>query len=49
MLMSPMFVFAKMYVALGLRPDLEPIVRKPALQAAQVSPHQARADMGRRS
>jgi uncharacterized membrane protein YGL010W len=45
MLMSPMFVFAKMYVALGLRPDLEPIVRKPALQ---VAPRQARADMGQR-
>jgi uncharacterized membrane protein YGL010W len=32
MLMSPMFVFAKMYVALGLRPDLVSIVRQPALQ-----------------
>ena len=45
MLMSPMFVFAKMYVALGLRPDLEPIVRQPALQMA---PRQARADGGPR-
>jgi uncharacterized membrane protein YGL010W len=45
MLMSPMFVFAKMYVALGLRPDLEPIVRKSALQ---VAPRRAPADMGQR-
>jgi uncharacterized membrane protein YGL010W len=48
MLMSPMFVFAKMYVALGLRPDLVPIVRPPALQVAQGSRVPARADMGRR-
>ena len=48
MLMSPMFVFAKMYVALGLRPDLVPIVRKPALQAVQGSRGSAGTDMGRR-
>ena len=32
MLMSPMFVFAKLYVSLGLRPDLMAIIREPALQ-----------------
>ncbi len=37
MLMSPMFVFAKLYVSLGLRPDLVGIVREPALQVAHGS------------
>jgi uncharacterized membrane protein YGL010W len=37
MLMSPMFVFAKLYVSLGLRPDLVAIVQQPAPQVPQGS------------
>jgi uncharacterized membrane protein YGL010W len=43
MLMSPMYVFAKLYVALGLRPDLAPIVhglpRYPGNRPADVGQH----------
>ena len=51
MLMSPMFVFAKLYVSLGLRPDLVSIVQQPALQVphGSVGPAPRRASAASRA
>ena len=51
MLMSPMFVFAKLYVSLGLRPDLVSIVQQPALQVphGSVGPASRRASAASRA
>ncbi len=49
MLMSPMFVFAKLFIALGFRPDLAAILQKSSGQTSRGSPlypSEGRADMG---
>ena len=51
MLMGPMFVFAKLYVSLGLRPDLVSIVQQPVLQVphGSVGPAPRRASAASRA
>jgi uncharacterized membrane protein YGL010W len=49
MLISPMYVFAKLFIALGFRPDLAAVLRKSHGPIAYVSPLDAskyRADVG---
>jgi uncharacterized membrane protein YGL010W len=49
MLISPMYVFAKLYVALGWRPDLAAILEKSSGQSshgASLYPSEGRADLG---
>jgi uncharacterized membrane protein YGL010W len=51
MLMSPMYVYAKLFVALGFRPDLARIVAKVAPEvsyAPPLYPGEGRADAGQR-
>ena len=49
MLMSPMYVFAKLFVALGYRPDLAALIQKSSRQMSRGSPlypTEGRADAG---
>jgi uncharacterized membrane protein YGL010W len=49
MLISPMYIFAKLFIALGLRPDLAAILRESSQQLAAGSPlysSEGRADIG---
>jgi uncharacterized membrane protein YGL010W len=49
MLMSPMYVFAKLFVALGYRPDLAALIQKSSRQMSRGSPlypSEGRADAG---
>ncbi len=49
MLMSPMYVYAKLFVRMGLRPDLAAILQKSAQPIAYVPPlypSEGRADVG---
>jgi uncharacterized membrane protein YGL010W len=45
MLISPMYIFVKLFIVLGLRPDLAAIVRKS--QQPPLYPAESRADLGR--
>ena len=52
MLISPMYIFAKLFVALGLRPDLEAVLQKSSQQTPLDRPHRpvgGRADVGKTS
>jgi uncharacterized membrane protein YGL010W len=44
MLISPMYIFAKLFIMLGLRPDLAAIVQKS--QQPPLYPAESRADVG---
>ncbi len=49
MLVSPMYIFAKLFVALGLRPDLAAVIRQPSPRTAHGAPvfaSEAPADVG---
>jgi uncharacterized membrane protein YGL010W len=49
MLMSPMYVFAKLFVALGFRPDLAELIQEPSRRTPRDSalyPGEGRADAG---
>jgi uncharacterized membrane protein YGL010W len=49
MLMSPMYVFAKLFIALGLRPDLAAILQntsRPTSRKASLFPAESAADVG---
>jgi uncharacterized membrane protein YGL010W len=51
-LISPMYIFAKLFVALGLRPDLEAVLQKSSPQTPLDRPHRpvgGRADVGKTS
>jgi uncharacterized membrane protein YGL010W len=50
MLMSPMYVYAKLFVALGWRPDLATLIAQPAPRRphAPLYPGDAPADLGQR-
>jgi uncharacterized membrane protein YGL010W len=51
MLISPMYVFAKLFIMLGLRPDLAAIVRtslRPVPRGSPPYPGDGRADVGQR-
>ena len=50
MLISPMYVFARLFIALGFRPDLATVLQKSSEQIAHESPlhtSEYRADTGR--
>ena len=50
MLISPMYIFAKLFVALGLRPDLAAVLQKSSQQTPLDRPHRpvgGQADVGK--